>query len=206
MKTLKAIIGLLALLTIMSQMFRHLYVRFVEPRESVLQQFDQTKQDIAAAKSLEELLALYRPALDKVREENAKEKSDADMSEYYRRMTEEPYKSEDQLRAAILEWEDHHQKLVELHFFWWAGLVALGLGLLAHWKSKPQLGLSFFVLGYLEMIWATSPSFQTFGYPLEFERLLTLKVVYSCISTILLLVTWKYFESNPGDAANSPRA
>lgn len=192
MRTFQAIFGMFALLIVASQTYRHVYVRWIEPRESVLDQFDQTKQDISAAKTIDELLALYRPVREKVREADAKiYEHDGDSKIRYQRELEEPYKSETQLRSAIHEWEDHHRKLVELHFFWWAGFMTVCGGFLTFSLGRRWLGLSAFVLGYLEMIWATCPSFPTFGYPLEFEQLLTFKVCYSMISLILLFVGWR---------------
>ena len=195
MTTFKAILGMLAVLIVASQTFRHVYVCWIEPRESSLDQFEPATRDIAAAKSLEELLVLYRPALEEVRKADAKNGKDADSERSYRMRMEEPYKSEEQLRNAIREWETHRRQLAELHFFWWAGLVSVSLGALSYSRSKQWLGMSLLLLGFLEMIWATCPSFQTFGYPLEFERLLTFKVIYSMVSLILVFVGWRMTES-----------
>ena len=195
MTTFKAIICMLAVLVVTSQTLRHVYVRWIEPRESVLIQFEQTGQEIAEAKSLEELLALYRQALERVREADSKIAQEDDSNKYYRKRKEELYKTEEKLKAAIREWETYRRTLVELHFFWWVGLFSVSIGALLYSRSKQWLGMTLFVLGYLEMIWATCPSFQQFGYPLEFERLLNFKVIYSSISLVLLFVVWRKTES-----------
>ena len=197
MKKFQAIVGMLAVVLVSAQTFRHVYVRWIEPRESVLIRFEPTKQDIAASKSLDELVVLYEAALEKVKEKDAEPISKTeDLRHEYLRHQQEPYKSEEQLKQAILEWESHRQKLVELHFFWWAGLGSIVLGALAYWKSRQWLGVSAFVLGYLEMIWVTCPSFASFGYPVEFDRLLTFKVVYSVATLVLVLTAWFGVERN----------
>ena len=191
MKTFKAILGLLAVLIVGSQTFRHIYVRWVENRGSVLDQFEETKKSIAAAKSIEELLELYKESKARVEEADAARAGDEDFERSYSKWENEPYRSEAELKSAIREWESHSKELVELHYFWWIGLSLALLGAVVYLRSNQWLGIAVILLGYAEMIWATSPSYQAFGYPLEFERLLTLKAVYSMGSLVLIFVGWR---------------
>ena len=191
MKTFKAILGLLAVLIVGSQTFRHIYVRWVENRGSVLDQFEETKKSIAAAKSIEELLELYKESKARVEEADAARAGDEDFERSYSKWENEPYRSEAELKSAIREWESHSKELVELHYFWWIGLSLALLGGVFYLRSNQWLGIAVILLGYAEMIWATSPSYQAFGYPLEFERLLTLKAVYSMGSLVLIFVGWR---------------
>jgi hypothetical protein len=190
MKTLQVIFGMLALLIVGAQTFRHIYVLWIEPRGSVLDQFDSTGKDIAESKSLDELVALYEAAWQKVKEADAAHASDTSSESYFRRREQEPYTSAEKLRQAIEEWESHKRQLCELHFFWWAGFLTVILGVLAYYRATQWLGISGLLLGYLEMIWATSPSFSSLGYPIEFERLLTYKVIYSAVTLGLVLIAW----------------
>ncbi len=205
MRTFQAIVGLLALLIMSVQTFRHVYVRWIEPIDSVLDEFDQTSRDISAAKSIDELLALYRPMRDKVREAEAKsyEKSDDHNYRENRELTK-LRESENQLRDAIREWEDHNRKLFELHFFWWAGFVAVCFGIFSYRLDWKWLGLSLFVLGCSEMIWATAPSFSTFGFSPEFTTLLTFKVSYSVASLAVLFVGWQLAAKSYAPLSSAP--
>jgi hypothetical protein len=40
------------------------------------------------------------------------------------------------------------------------------------------------------MFYTTCPSLASFGFPLEFERLLVLKLIYSAITLALVLIGW----------------
>ena len=203
MKTFQRILGMLAVLIVSAQTVRHVYVRWVEPRQSVLDRFDPTKKDIAASKSLEELVTLYEVAWKKVQEENKVNPPKTEASYDYSRAEREPYKSEAQLKQAIIEWEDHERQLCELHFYWWIGLALVFLGVLAYRRPLHWLGMPGIVLGYLEMIWATSPSLSSFGYPVEFERLLVLKIAYSVAALAVVLFAWLAIERQPGTVADA---
>jgi hypothetical protein len=132
---------------------------------------------------------MYRPAIDKVREEDARVPTDERLPSYEREQLE-PYKTEAQIRGAIEEWETHHRRLVALHFFWWVGFATMMIAAVAYLRWSRWLGISLFVLGFLEMFYTTCPSLASFGFPLEFERLLVLKLLYSAITLGLVLVGW----------------
>ena len=191
MRTFKAILGLLAVLIIGSQSLRHIYVRWVESRGSVLDQFEETKKSIVEAQSIEELLELYKVAKDRVAEADAAQLDDEESNSNYRRRQADIYRSEAELKSAIHEWESHRRELIELHYFWWVGFLMAFVGAVFYLRSHQWFGIALIVLGYSEMIWATSPSYQAFGYPLEFEWLLTLKAVYSISSLVLIFVGWR---------------
>jgi hypothetical protein len=68
MKSLRIIVFVLAMIVLTTQAVRHIYVRYIEPRTSVLDKYDQTETQkaIKAAESLDKLLAQYAPARAKV--------------------------------------------------------------------------------------------------------------------------------------------
>lgn len=70
MKALKVTIFLLAILVLSTQFARHLYVRYLEPRGSVLDKYEQTetKKAIKTAISLNELMSRYDAAKKRVDE------------------------------------------------------------------------------------------------------------------------------------------
>jgi hypothetical protein len=192
MRTFQVILAMIALVVVAAQTFRHVYVGWVEPRGSVLDQFrEKADQDIAASKTIGELILLYDPAWKKVQEEDAKHADDTAESAYARRQNE-PYKSEEKLRQAITQREDENKELREVHFFWLCGLTCVLIGFFAYGKLSRWLGLSVLVLGYSEMIWATCPSFRAFGSALEFDCLLATKTICSIVTLILVLIVWRW--------------
>jgi hypothetical protein len=191
-RAFQAVLAMIALIIVAAQTFRHVYVGWIEPRGSVLDQFrEKADQDIAASKTIGELIPPYDAAWKKVQEEDAKHADDTAESAYARRQNE-PYKSEEKLRQAITQREDENKELREVHFFWLCGLTCVLVGLFSYRKLNPWLGLSFMVLGYSEMIWATCPSFRSFGSAKEFDRLLTAKTIYSSLALILVLSIWRW--------------
>ncbi len=195
MNKFKAVAALLAILMIGSQTLRHAYVLWVERTESVLDKFEPTQQKIAATQTIDELLKLYEPVQKVVKDEDAIRKANKSEERSYREYEEEPYKSERELKQAIQEREERAKQLTRLHFFWWSGLVVLILGVIATVRHRPWLGVCAFVLGFLEMIWFTCPSYRTLGFPIEVKQLLTFKLIYSASSLALLLAGWRLIET-----------
>jgi hypothetical protein len=192
MRVVLIILGLLAVLIAGSQTLRHIYVRWVEPRGSLLDQFQgQAAQDIAASKPLGELVAQYGEAKKRVDEEDAK-LNEVQRETEYRRMQQEPYKSERQLNEAITQREEHHRQLRELHFYWWCGIAIAAIGFVAFFKLNRWFSVSLMILGYIEMIYGTCPSFRSFGAAQEFDTLLTAKTIYSLLTVAVVLVYWRW--------------
>src|SRR2546423_651334 len=105
MRPLQITLFVLAVATLTAQSFRDVYVKWLEPRGSVLDQFRaKTESDVAHARDLAALVALYRDAHEKVQEY---EKTHPPATEFgkYELEDREPYKSEAIIRKAIEEWE-----------------------------------------------------------------------------------------------------
>ena len=208
MRTFQAIVGFLALLLLAPQTFRHVYVYLVKSRTSVLDQFQPTAKSIASAKDINELVALYRPAVEEKRalEKKIAAERDAERENFGTPIVtkfpewEEVSNRENQLEQAIQEWESHENELRELHFFWWIGLLVTLAGHFIFAGKRKWFGTALLTLGFAEMIWATCPAFQSFGFPLEFERLLTFKVLYSTVACVLFLITWRIVEKQGAPA------
>jgi hypothetical protein len=193
MYAFELLLAMMALLVITAQTLRHVYVRWIEKRGTILARFqEKTERDIAYSKRLEELVALYEEAWKKVKE-HEKSNPEQIQSPYGCEWNQkEPYKSECRLRQAIDTWEQHSRQIRELHFFWWFGFVCVVLGAICCFQIHEWMGLSLLLIGFLEMLWATCPSFRRFGSEVEFDRLLTWKVVYSAITLLLEVVPWLY--------------
>src|SRR5262249_51382402 len=107
MKALRITLFVLALVSFVTQTFRHIYVRWLEPRASVLDKYNtQTEKDVASAQSIQELESKFAAAHQRVLDfekqnppQAQKEGAAGVMSEYERRQVE-PYKSEQTLRSA----------------------------------------------------------------------------------------------------------
>ena len=197
MRPLQITLALIALVILTTQTFRHAYVRWLEPRTSVLDRCaEKVEQDITAAKSLDALVSLYEEAHRKVKEaekEDAKVPK-ADREELYERLAREPYKSEATVKGAIQTWEQHGKEIYELRFFWTCGLVSILSGIGCYKYFSRWIGIAGIAAGFSEMIYWTAPSFRVFGSEVEFDRLLTQKLIFSVVSWILLLGLW--FVSN----------
>jgi len=199
MRGLEKTIVILAFLALLSQTIRHAYMLWFESRESVLDKYEKPRKgEIEAAKSLDDLVRRYEPIrkqVDQLREERAKTANSASTEGAGGRFREfedtrfEPFKSEQELRQAINEWEAKAKEIRELRFFWTIGLVFLILGMVIYRKLNRWVGLTLIIAGLSEFIYWTSPTF--FGGTHEFDRLLWNKLALTIVSLILLLlVIW----------------
>ena len=200
MRGLEKTIVILAFLALLSQTIRHAYMLWFESRESVLDKYEKPRKgEIEAAKSLDELVRRYEPIrkqVDQLREERAKAENATGEDQSARGKARpledtriEPFKSEQELRQAINEWEEKANEIRELRFFWTIGLVFLILGMVIYRKLNRWVGLTLIIAGLAEFIYWTSPTF--FGGTHEFDRLLWNKLVLTIVSLILLLlVIW----------------
>jgi len=188
MKTTQRVLAILALLILATQTVRHAYVRWFEPRTSVLDRFDRPLSDqIAAAASLQDLLRLYEPVradADRVRKasEGKPESEALQFSE-----GAEPFRSERELRQAIETWEGKAKEVHAVSFYWSVGLLFLLLGMAAYRWGNRWYGLAAEITAFAEFIYWTSPSLFGGGVR-EFDRLLSHKILLSLASLLLLVI------------------
>ena len=201
MKPLRIVIMLLAVLVLTTQSARHVYVRFIEPRTSVLDRFDETdaKKVIQNATTLDEILKEYEPArkrVDELDESLKKELSSKTRDEYYMHEQKwqedhkQDYEREAELKNAIQQWEGRSKEILELRVFWFFGLAFFLIGAIMLHNMRQWIGMAFIVPGIVEMIWWTSPSFRFVGSPLEFDRLLNNKLGFTITTLVFVLTTW----------------
>src|SRR4051794_39396611 len=118
MKALRTTLFVVAMTVLVAQTFRDVYVRWMEPRGSVLDRFNtKTEKDISSAQSLDQLVVLYASAHQKVLdyEKTSPPKGE---EEDYQKKQREPYASESKVREAINDWEEKSKEIFELHRFW----------------------------------------------------------------------------------------
>jgi len=206
MKALKITVFILASLVLTTQAVRHIYVRYLEPRTSVLDKFEETKtkEIIQSATTLSDLVSEYEPArkqVDKLDKEKNLELSKRTRDDYYmfeQKWNEDykqEYKQESELKLAIQDWEDRSKEIQELYVFWSFGFVFFVVGIFMLKKGLDWLGMAFVIPGIVEMIWWTSPSFRFAGSPLEFDRMLDNKLIFTIITLVILIIVWHLNES-----------
>jgi hypothetical protein len=187
LRTTERILSIIAALALLTQTVRHAYVLWLEPRASALDKYDRPLQDrISAATSLDELMKLYDPVrkeTDRLKA-NSREKREVLPEE---RQSEEPFRSELELRQAIQSWEEKSKEVYALWFYWIVGFAILCAGLAVHRFGNRWSGLTLEIVAFSEFIYWTSPTY--FGANVrEFDRLLTIKLILSAISVALLIV------------------
>jgi hypothetical protein len=194
MKALRVTLFLIAMTVLVAQTFRDVYVRWMEPRGSVLDRFStKTEQDISSARSLDQLVALYAAAHQRVLDYEKTNPPKSDQEDYQRKQ-QEPYASENKVREAINDWEEKSKEIFELHRFWAAGLFALVLAVLVARRDR-WIAMSLLIVAFSEMVYATCPSFR--GPQPEFDHLLVQKVIFSLLSLLCLLWAWRWTNRSP---------
>jgi len=184
MKPLERTLAIVACLFLIVQTVRHTYLLWLEPRDSVLDKYDlPMKDEIAAASSIEVLLARYDP-IRKQADHLKAERRAADPDEGFS-SEEEPFRSEASLREAISSWEERAKEIHTLCFYWFVGLLLVVIGLFAYLRMNRWSGVTLLIAGFAEIVYWTSP---TFLGPVikEFDRLLVYKLVLSAVSLLLL--------------------
>ncbi len=192
MRSLQITLFILGMITIGTQTFRHVYIKWIEPTGSVLDEYrEPVEEEIALSEDLDELLALYDEAHNRVQAAG----TDVTQPENpFQRSMREPYRSEQRIRRAIEQWEAQSKRVFELYFYWMLGLASITGGLVAYTRINRWLGMVGIITGFTEMAWWTSPLLRTFGPQGQFERLLSAKLVLSLISAGLLVALWLLME------------
>ncbi len=199
MRATKILIFVLTMLAGTAQLARHVYVHWVEHRESVLHRYEQDLDTrIRGAESLESLERRYAIEIKRARQEASattvqrrKENPDYD-PEYAANADPKVAK----LREAITDWERKSNEIRELRYFWFVGFLALLAGAWAFRRGSEWPGVALYVLAFSEMIWWTSPSFAG-GPEQEFARLLDQKILFTVLALGLLLAAWRWGSLSP---------
>src|SRR5712672_977206 len=190
MNALQKTLAIIAFLILTTQTVRHAYLLWLEPRTSVLDKYEQPlKGQIADAASLAELVQRYDPVrkeADKARHEREELQRTGKEPPYLNELTAEPYKSEQMLRDAIVDWEQKSKQIREVRFYWSAGMAFFLLGLFIYRRSGRWFGLTLVIAGFSEIIYWTSPTFLGVGSTHEFDRLLVNKFAFSVVSLVAL--------------------
>lgn len=196
MKTLQKTLFIIGILILFPQTIRHTYLRWFEPRGSVLDKYEKPlNKEIKDAPSINFLLEEYEKAHKKSGASKSKDKDALEFSTYD--------DSEQQLKDAIKQWESQSKEIYELRFYWIIGFFAVFAGTLVYKKINSWLGFALIVTGFSEMGYWSSPSFKWASALHEYNLLLTNKLVLSLVAFILLILFWMKSDSK-NDLANQP--
>jgi len=207
MRVLQITALLVTVLVLSAQAVRHIYVAYVEPRTSVLDKYDESDagKAVREATSLAQLLSLYDPARKRVDElnkelkaakESKKTKEEQQLvEEKFRDDHRDEYRRAAELGSAIADWEHKTNQVLELRVFWACGIGLFLVGAVLLAAGRQWLGVSLIVPGIVEMLWWTSPSIRLEGCPVEFERLLHEKILFTLITLGVVIVAWLLNES-----------
>ena len=188
MKPLLVTLGMLGLLIATTQLLRHLCVVWMPPTASLIDPFDdRTDKDVFASLGISELTKQYDEVRRKIKVVEAGKPAD---ERGKINIWEEPYKTEDKLRSAIQTWEVRNREMVELHFFWWCGLMITAAGGAIFLQGSRWLAVAALATGFVEMLYGASPSVRFLGGTMEFERLLMWKLIYTAATLALLIGLW----------------
>jgi hypothetical protein len=189
MKALQRTLAILACLFLIIQTVRHAYVLWLEPRNSVLDKYDRPLRDeIAAARSVDELVARYDPVRRDVDRVKAERRAADPKASFEELQDTEPFKSEASLREAIQSWEERAKEIHSLRFYWLVGLILVLIGARSYLRLNAWVGLTLLIAGFSELIYWTSPTFLG-AVTKEFDRLLVNKLVLSLVALAVLAVT-----------------
>jgi len=193
MRATLIVLFIIAMLTSTTQTFKHIYVKWVEPTNSVLDEFkNEVESDISNAKNLDELVILYQAAQANVKTYEAN--SENPVIEYRNKSDTEPYESELKIKKEIENREFDKNQLYKLWFYWSCCMITLIVGNFTFKNINNWLGLSGIIVGFTEMLSWTSPLFHTRLLSQQFEYLLNYKLVFSIITWLLLITIWLFIE------------
>lgn len=201
MRALQITVFMVAVFVLTVQGFRHVYVRFLETRTSVLDRYEQddAEKAVESVPSLAQLLTHYETAKTRVdelekqiKEEEAKQPQDEQLvfEEAFREKHKQTYEFESTLKKEIREWEAKSKEIDDLRVFWLLGFALVVIGELFQISGREWIGMSLIIPGIAEMIWWTSPSFGLAGSPHEFDRMLINKLVLTLITLVMVVVGW----------------
>lgn len=194
MKTTITVLFLLAVLVSSTQTFRHVYVKWIEPRSSVLDEFrDEVDSNITETESLDELVTLYRNATNEV--ERYESNLDNPKIDHSKRRHAEPYETQIKIEREISNREFDANQLFKLKLYWACGFVSLLLGIFSFIRVNQWLGLAGVIVGFSEMLFWTSPLFHNRLHSQQFEHLLNYKLLFSVIAWVLLIGLWLLIEN-----------
>jgi len=202
LKTIVIVMLMAAISALTAQTLRHAYLRWVQTQNSALEKYNQSLKDkIKNADSIEALDKEYAMVQEEVKKAEEEIKK---TSRKVNRFSDEPFKTESELKTAIKNWEKRSEEIRKTRFFWTCGLFITIAGSILFVKWT-WFGLSFIIAGLTQMIWWISPSFSFNEASAEYQRMLENKFFLSLLTLVFVMALWFLFskfkmENKPADA------
>ncbi len=175
-----------ALVVLTAQTSRILYVKFLQPRVSLLDDFD--KPAVEPAGSVRELRPLYEEARWRINEREAEASGKPEhLRQALRELYASDYAREAQLRQTILDREQTEARVQALRTLWMWGLGMLAVGLVLIGVGAAWFGFALLAAGFFQMAWWSSGGLS---FMREAEPLLDARLLYSSVTLALLLLIW----------------
>jgi hypothetical protein len=190
MRKFQITLFIIAMVFASTQTFRHVYVKWIQPKNSVLDRYDENiEKSIAESKSLNELLILYDQSKEEIKKYESNN-TNPEIKENEKR-SKEPYKTEITIKNSIEKWESHENQIRKLRFFWVCGILSVILGFIVYHYFDQWLGMVGIITGFSEMIFWTCPTIiGFFGSRFEFERLLNNKLGFAIVTWFMMILSW----------------
>ena len=187
MKGLQYTVLVIALAILSSQSIHYIYMKFFYPTSSVLD--TPLEASIQKAESLDQLVEMYEKSRLEVKE-HERQLSPAERQEPHR-WDIEPYKSQNELRSAVVDWEHKNEQFRRLLVQWTYGLLVTLVGVGVYSRHGLWVGTALIVAGLGEMLWWCSPSIDVGGALQGFDRLLNTKLILSLVTAMVLAIAWR---------------
>ena len=185
MRGAKIVLFLICITIVSTQTFRHIYVRFLDKDESVLDKYrTEIEVEIYKSKDIEHLENLFAENDIKIKQfENSND--DYEENKTYKELKRE----KDKIRSAIRKAENLDKSRYKLTIYWTMGLICIIFGCVSYFFTSKWISLASLISGFTEMTVWTSPFFDR-SNTLNFIELLNLKLILSIITLVLIITIW----------------
>jgi hypothetical protein len=185
MRNAKIVLFLICTITVSTQTFRHIYVRFLDNNDSVLDKYrTEIEVEIHESKDVNHLEKLYIENNEKI-EQIKNENENYEESRIYKELQQERR----EIRSAIHRAENLNVSRYKLIIYWTIGLICIIFGCVSYFFTSKWVSFASLISGFSEMAVWTSPFFDRMN-TLNFIELLNMKLLLSFITLILLITLW----------------
>ena len=185
MRGTKIVFFLICMITVSTQTFRHIYVKFLEDTSSVLDKYRSgIELEIDQLKNIEELDSLYGRKNEEIKTYENRNPGYKDNEDY-----KSLEKDRSKIQYEIRETEQLKRSQSKLIFFWIAGFCCVVFGCIAYFFTSKWIGLGSLISGFSEMAVWTSP-FWDRSNTLAYIELLNSKLIFSFLTLIVLMCVW----------------
>ena len=185
MRAAKIVFFLICVVIVSTQTFRHIYVRFLDKNESILDKYrTEIEMEIYESTNIEHLENLFIDNDTKIKQIK---NSDGNYTE--NRIYKELQLEKAKITAAIHKAENLSESRYKLIIYWTIGLICILFGCVSFFFTSKWISFASLISGFSEMTVWTSPFFDR-SNTINFIELLNMKLVLSIITLILIITIW----------------